>query len=86
MDNIDEPVKMSQKRPPSGNFMDVKIGDTVTRNFYGYMQPLEVTGVDDILIYTKGGWNFDRATGFEEDPEIGMGVAFGITCSFLTVE
>lgn len=67
----------------TGDFFDVKPGDMITRLFYGNEMTLKVAAVDDTLIYAEGGWTFDRATGFEEDAELGMGVAFGVTCSQL---
>lgn len=71
-------------------FFDVKAGDTVTRMLAGVI-PLEylVTKVDDELIYVctldgnVDGWTFDRATGVEEDHELGWGVKFGISGSYL---
>jgi hypothetical protein len=65
------------------SFEQVKIGDIVYRNLAGTIMNLEVTNVDDTLIYTKGGWTFDRKTGMEEDELLGWGVQFGITGSYL---
>lgn len=68
-------------------FSDLKPGDTVTRMLAGVV-PMEVTveKVDDTLIHMVGGWTFDRATGVEEDHELGWGVQFGLTGSFLAQE
>lgn len=63
--------------------MDIEVGDTVTRLFYGTEMNLEVTEITERLIHTKGGWMFDRSTGIEEDPELGIGVEFNVTCSNL---
>lgn len=73
------------------DFRDVKVGDTVTRMLGGQggveMQ-LTVTKVDEKLIYCgfadpAQAWTFDRATGIEEDPDLGWGVESGVTGSYL---
>lgn len=64
-------------------FEHIKVGDTVTRNFYGLLQRMKVTEVTPHLIVAGLGWMFDRETGVEEDPDLGFGVAFGVTCSNL---
>ena len=62
-----------------------KKGDTVHRLLAGVVpMDLTVDHISERLIHTKGGWTFDRATGIEEDPELGFGVAFGATGSWLT--
>jgi hypothetical protein len=47
--------------------------------------PMEMTveKVEDGLIYMVGGWTFDQLTGVEEDEELGFGVKFNYTGSFL---
>lgn len=58
-------------------------GDTVLRLLAGAIpMQLRVTSVDERLIHC-GSRTFDRETGLEEDPELGWGVAFGVTGSFL---
>lgn len=69
-----------------GTFFHVKVGDTVTREFYGEKQKWVVTAVDKDLITVGLGWTFDRRTGFEEDPDLGLGVKFGVTISRLIHE
>lgn len=65
-------------------FTDVGPGDQITRMLAGTIEmTLVVERVDDKLIYAKGGWMFDRQTGVEEDPDLGWGVASGVTGSFL---
>ena len=72
-----EPMKIT------ASFMDVKPGDIVTRLFYGVRQQLTVSHVSERIIHTTGGWEFDRSTGIEHDPELGFGVDFGISISQL---
>lgn len=79
-------LKDSTPTASAGNFFDVKVGDTITRLFYGTKMKLTVSQVDERIIHTTGGWMFDRSTGFEHDPDIGMGVDFGVTCSQLIKE
>jgi len=68
----------------AGDFTHVRPGDTVVREFYGMLTTLVVTEIDDELIYTgEGWWTFDRRTGFEHDPELGVGWRFGVTISRL---
>lgn len=75
-----------------GSFWHVKVGDTVIREFYGIKSHLVVIQVDERILHAalpdqhEIFWDFDRSTGFEEDPELGMGVQFGITCSRLIKE
>lgn len=66
-------------------FRDLKPGDTITRLISSAKIPMIMTveSVDEDLIHMKGGWTFDRATGVEEDHDLGWGVRFGITGSFL---
>jgi hypothetical protein len=66
-----------------GDFTHVRPGDTVIREFFGQQFELTVAHVDDELIHTTGGWQFDRRTGFEDDPELGLGWRFGVTISRL---
>lgn len=66
-----------------GDFTHVRPGESVTRELYGLEQVLTVDRIDDELIYTTGGWTFDRRTGWEEDGELGFGWRFGITISRL---
>ena len=64
-------------------FTHVRTGDTVTRMLAGVVpMVLRVTSVTDRLIVC-GDWTFDRETGVEEDEEIGWGVKFGHTGSYL---
>jgi hypothetical protein len=67
------------------NFLDVVPGDIVHRSVYGeHMSDHKVAAVDDELIHCAGGWTFDRESGVEEDPELGMGIKFGIVGTYLT--
>ncbi|MGE4115869.1 MAG: hypothetical protein AB7G36_16985 [Candidatus Nanopelagicales bacterium] len=66
-----------------GDFTHVRPGDTVIRDFCDQRFELTVDRIDDELIYTTGGWRFDRRTGFEDDPELGLGWRFGVTISRL---
>ena len=45
-----------------------------------------VEKVEDGIVYMAGGWTFDQLTGIEEDEELGWGVRFGYTGSFLVRE
>lgn len=62
----------------------VKEGDTVRRLLSAAKIPMDlrVTKIHEGLIFC-GSWTFDLATGIEEDPELGFGVAQGITGSWL---
>lgn len=66
-------------------FKHIKVGDVVTRNFYGTLQRMRVTAIDEYngWITAGMGWMFDPETGCEEDPELGYGKEFGRTISFL---
>lgn len=76
---------MEDQRVEAQDFSDLKEGDEVTRLLAGVVpMTMVVESVDDTLIHMKGGWTFDRKTGFEEDEELGFGVKFGYTGSFLT--
>jgi hypothetical protein len=78
------PVSNDATLASAGDFTGVRPGDTVYREFYGQVMPLVVTRIDDELIYTgDGGWMFDRRTGFEHDPDIGVGWRLGVTISRL---
>lgn len=72
----------------------LKVGDRVTRLMGGVPMLMEVTEVTDTLIICgavqkdgknifRGGWSFDRETGVEEDHELGWGLKFGKTGSYL---
>lgn len=65
------------------SFMDVKVGDTVTRVFCGIEREWKVTSVTDKLIVIGMGWSFDRETGWEEDEYFHWGVDYGQTGSYL---
>ena len=73
-------------------FMNVKRGDIVRRMIGGEI-PMDmiVLKVDERLIYAapssavkpEEGWTFDRATGLEEDDDLGWGIMKGKTGSAL---
>lgn len=69
------------------DFSYLEPGDEVTRLLAGVI-PMQMTveKVDDGLIHMVGGWTFDQKTGIEEDPDLGFGVAYGITGSYLVRE
>lgn len=68
----------------SQDFTDLKPGDRATRMLAGTIAvEVLVDKADDTLIYAKGGWTFERNTGFEYDPELSWGTEFGATGSFL---
>jgi hypothetical protein len=76
---------MSEERAvPINDFRNLQPGDKVTRMLAGVI-PMEMTveKVEDGLIYMVGGWTFDQLTGVEEDEELGFGVKFNYTGSFL---
>ncbi len=50
-------------------FKHIKVGDVVTRNFFGGLQHLRVTAVSEELITAGMGWTFDRETGREVDED-----------------
>lgn len=74
-------------------FMAVKRGDRV-RRMLADVAPMDlyVVKVDERLIYgalsesvdPEDCWTFDRATGVEEDEELGWGILKGISGSRLT--
>lgn len=73
------------------NFEHLKPGDPVIRMLGGKLpMRMVVREVSENLIVCdtetgfRGGWTFDRKTGTEEDHEIGWGVKFGHTGSYLT--
>lgn len=68
----------------SVKFKDAQVGDTVTRLISSARVPMElkVTALTPDRIVC-GAWEFDRATGVEEDEELGWGVKFGVTGSYL---
>ena len=49
--------------------IDIKVGDTVTRNLCGVTMDLEVESVNEKRI--NCGWVFDRRTGGEMDSTLG---------------
>lgn len=67
----------------------MQIGDKVTRNMAGIIQPLIVTDLTEDTIICGGdrsdhiGWWFDRKTGVEVDEELGWGPEFGRSGSYL---
>lgn len=77
------------------DFSYLKPGDTITRLLGGKISmKMVVREVGDTLLTCdaidkdsgklfRGGWTFDRKTGTEEDHELGWGVKFGVTGSFL---
>lgn len=68
------------------DFSHVKVGDTVTRWFAERFHRLRVTAVDDKLITAGMGWQFERTTGVEYDPDLRWGTEFGRVGSFLIEE
>lgn len=65
-------------------FWSVKQGDVLIRMLAGTVPlKVKVVKVDENLIHVAGGWTFSRATGAEEDPELGWGDKFGQTGSYL---
>lgn len=64
-------------------FEDVKVGDTVTRDFFSNKQKMKVTKVTAELITAGMGWTFDPKTGAEIDDDLGYGPKYGVTCSSL---
>lgn len=72
--------------PIPDSFRYVQVGDVVTRLLGGSIpMRLQVTDLDDELIHC-GGWTFDRDSGFEVDEDLGWGLRYGITGSFLEWE
>jgi len=73
-------------------FMAVKKGDRVRRVLAeSTSMDLDVVRVDERLIYCGAevngafaGWTFDRATGVEEDEDLGWGILKGTSGSRLT--
>lgn len=78
------------------NFEHLKAGDKVTRMLGGKVRmPMQVTAVSDTLLTCAaiqngglfyGDWTFDRNSGVEEDAELGWGIKFGRTGSYLVLE
>lgn len=75
----------------------LKVGDTVTRMVGdGPFMQMKVTAVTEDLITCAaihkdgrlfyGDWTFDRATGVEEDADLGWGVKYGVTGTYLKRE
>lgn len=78
-------------------FEHLKVGDRVQRQMGagGPLLTMVVVHVDDALVYCdldhrpllglplKEHWQFDRATGAEEDPELGWGRSYRVTGTFL---
>lgn len=76
-----------QRKKMFADFSDVKVGDTIHRMLAGKVHmALIVTEVTDTLIVAGMGWSFDRKTGIEEDEDIGWGIKFGKTGSYLVKE
>lgn len=79
---------------PLRDFTDVKVGDRVKRLLGGevamYLTVTEVTDKHIVCgvpsLPNAEGWRFDRRTGIEEDTELGWGVQFGRTGSYLVKE
>lgn len=48
-------------------------------------EPMKEFTISELEDYYQRGmiWKFDRTTGMEEDPELGWGVSFGITGTYL---
>ncbi len=79
-------------------FAHLKIGDRVDRyHGSGFFMEMEVVEIRDNLLIcaavlpdnqglVKGGWTFDRTTGTEEDHELGWGVSFGKTGTYLKLK
>lgn len=68
------------------DFSNVKVGDFVTRWFVGNPMRMRVTDVDNKLITAGLGWQFEKSTGAEYDPDLGWGTEFGTTGSYLIKE
>lgn len=67
------------------DFLHLKAGDPVIRVLgESVRMPLIISEVTETQIIC-GLWTFDRATGVEEDPELGWGVAFGKSGSRLVL-
>lgn len=74
-------------------FGHIKPGDKVVRLLAGVAkQPLIVTKVDERLIHCCfgcdqagecRGWTFDRITGIEVDRDLGWGLEYGVSGSYL---
>lgn len=81
----------ADREAPRADFSDVKVGDEVTRLLAGELpNRLKVKAVTETLIECEvpgfpsaPGWTFDRKTGIEEDDELGWGVKYGRTGSYL---
>lgn len=62
---------------------ELKVGDEVTRMLAGVLpMKLHITKIENGLIHC-GDWTFDEKTGVEEDQELGWGIRFGHSGSFL---
>lgn len=71
-------------------FTELKAGDHFMRRMGhdGPTMKMEVLRIDDVLIHARavggpGGYTFDRETGVEEDHELGWGVQFKRTGTFI---
>lgn len=64
----------------------LKVGDTVTRNFCGIYRDWRITSIKDNLITIGMGWMFDLKTGAEVDDDLQWGPEHGITGSYLCVK
>lgn len=67
----------------AADLRDVEVGATVVRSMAGIEMPLKVSAVDDTYVYC-GAWTFERATGFEYDPDLHWGTRWGATGSFIS--
>ena len=65
------------------SFVHIAVGDVVTRNFYGDLQRMQVSAVDEHLITAGMGWQFERLTGYEYDEDCRSGSKYGLIMSFL---
>lgn len=77
------PLSVTAGTVTEKDFSHVKVGDTVIRFFVGKEIPMIVTSVDDNLITAGLGWQFERKTGFEYDPDCHSGSEFGVIISHL---
>jgi hypothetical protein len=76
------------------SFKHLKVGDTVLRSLAGIPMKMVVSEIKEHTLVCqalqedgsvfKGDWEFDRETGAEEDHDLGWGVKFGVTGSYLT--
>ena len=67
----------------TNTFYHVSPGDTIVRNLAGCQHRIVVENVTDELIYTFGGWTFDRKTGAEVDEVCDWGPPPKLTGSYI---